>query len=168
MLNNLYFPENTLTKVLNNYDPKLLVPIESLLEQDKVVSTCTNPTRSENGKDIVYQHDLLFINKIVKLNNNGENNKTPFYKLTYSVNSGKTQDMIVPGFVKFYSRTSRSYCRLNLLSKTDVLVDYQLYDVKILNIEECEKPESAFIYKLTVSSSVDWISFYYNGILGTI
>ena len=168
MVNSFYFPHGTLTEVLDINNKDLLVPIESLIENDHTVSMCTNPIKEDNK--LIYEHDKLFINKISKLDDNGENNATKFYQMVYGLGEGcPKKTMIIPEFVRLFTRINKVFLSPNAIRKTDVMIDYQERDIKIYKIELCEKPNNDFIYKLFLSNTSDkFMNFYYNGLLATI
>lgn len=168
MISSFYFPHGTLTDIVDINNKDLLIPIESLEDQDHIVSMCCNPIK--DGKDVIYEYDKLFINKINKLGDNGENNTTKFYKLVYGFGDGfPKHTMIIPEFVRLYTRINKVFLAPSVIRKTDVMVDYGERDIKIYEVEQCEKPYSDFVYKLSLSNSSDkWINFYYNGLLAAI
>ena len=174
MVHVVNLPVETLSNVINIDDPRVLVPIEELVaefskEKDKIVrSMYATPDLTE--KVIKFNTDIAYITQcerkeIVKTNN------IRYFKIHMKYfPSEKEFDIILPSYVKLFSRTAKSYVPAEFIRKSDILVDYTGNIVQVFTNEQIFdfEPTEYYSLKLNVNNSKTPITFYVAGIFANV
>lgn len=123
-----------------------------------------------NEKIVSYQTDISYIAKCSK-HPITQTENTKYYKLHIKYfPSEKEVDIILPHYVKLFSRTAKSYVPVEYIRKSDVLTDYTNNIVQVFENVEVEdfKPTEYYTLKLTSSNETYPITFYVYGIFANI
>jgi hypothetical protein len=170
MTHTVNLPVDSIHTIINIDDPRIEVPIEELIESMKtdgdkpVRSMYSTPNIDE--KIITYEHDISYVTKLTKAAIN-DTNAIKYFKLHVKYfPSEKEVDIILPSFVKLFSRTAKSYVPVEFARKSDILTSYTTDIVQILSNEPIEEYEPKEYYSVQLSSNKDnIITFYLDGIL---
>jgi hypothetical protein len=173
MTHTVNLPVNSINTIINIDDPRVVVPIEELVESFKtdgektVRSMYSTPNVEE--KIITYDHDISYITKLTK-EPIGNTYAIKYFKLHIKYfPSEKEVDIILPSFVKLFSRTAKSYVPVEFARKSDILTSYTNDIVQILSNEPIEDYTPTEYYSVSLNSYKDnMITFYLDGILCTV
>lgn len=160
-------PVETLNTIIDIDNKLVEVPIIEFNGDDsKTIRTMyTIPDCSE--KIIKYEHDISYITHISKETVVNTNN-IRYFKISFTYYNDKTVEYIIPGYVKFFSKTTRSYVPVEFIKKSDMLIDYQGYNVQVNN-NEAVQFEAVNYYNIIINSANDMqTTFYLNGILSYV
>lgn len=170
MTHTVNLPVNSISTIINIDDPRVTVPIEEMCELFKsdgektIRSMYSTPNVEE--KIITYDHDVSYITKVSKKQIN-DTYDIKYFKLHIKYfPSEKEVDLILPGFVKLFSRTAKSYVPVEFARKSDILTSYTNDIVQILSNEPIEDYSPEEYYNIQLTSYKDnLITFYLDGIL---
>lgn len=163
-------PVQSIKTIINIDDKRVEVPITQYLENfensDFQIRTMFSiPDSTE--KIITYNHDIDFITSIKQEDVHNTNN-IKYFKIIAKYYNNIQLEFILPGYVKFYSKTIKNYVPVEFVKKSDMLIDYQGYNVQIISNEPIEF-EATKYYSIQLNSSADiTVPFYLNGILSYI
>ena len=128
MVHTVNLPVGTLTDIINVDDPNVLVPIESVVDSFKKDSEKTMRSMFSipdiNEKTVRYTSDIAYLTSCKKetiINTN----KVRYFKVQVKYfPSEKETELIIPSYVKLFSRTAKSYVPVEFIRKSDILTDY--------------------------------------------
>jgi hypothetical protein len=176
MIHTVNLPVETLTHIVNIDDPRVLVPTTDVKQFSMETSNDAKPIRSMYGIPVVndklvdFGTEISYLTQFVK-SNIKETNAVRYFKLRIRFfPSEKEVDMIIPSYVKLYSRTAKSYVPVEFARKSDILVDYTGNITQILSNELIEdyNPTEYYSLKVSVNNPEHLITFYFNGILANV
>ena len=170
MLNTINLPIETFKSIINIDDKNVLVSVESIMNflknnTDKSIrSMYTIP--DVINKELVFNHDISYITKLTKQNITNTND-IKYYEIIVKFYNEKEITFIFPGYVKLFSKTAKNFIPVEFIKKTDVLVDYQGYNIYVLanNFVNFEPTE---YYNIQINSNTENAPFYVNGILSYV
>lgn len=163
-------PVETINTIIDIDDKRVEVPISQYVqkftdEEYQVRTMFSIPDSTE--KIITYSHDIDFITELTK-NEVGNTNNIRYFKVIAKYYNNKEFEFVVPGYVKFYSKTIKNYVPVEFVKKSDMLIDYQGYNVQITSNEPVEFKATEY-YSIQINSPADVVvPFYLNGILSYI
>lgn len=123
-----------------------------------------------NDKIITYDTDISYISKITKDTITNPND-IKYYKVSIKYfPTEKTADIILPSYVKLFSRSAKSYVPVEYIRKSDILTDYKNNVVQVFETVEVEDFKPTEFYSIKVNSNNDKypITFYVYGIFANI
>lgn len=172
-------PVGTIHTIVNLDDKRVEIPIEQAYEimkkdPDKYIRSMDTSfdivNKEINGKDlkmVEFQHEISFINKMRVLPI--INNKVIYFNVTIRYDNGEEKDVIVPSYVKFFSKTLKQFIPIEFISKSDMLVDYRGYFAQVRNCKEATDFTPTEFYNMYMNSPNDiQMTFYYDGILSYV
>jgi hypothetical protein len=169
MVHTVNLPVDSITHVINIDDPNVLVPIENVIDifkkdSNKVVrSMYTIPTVVD--KKIDYMSDVYYITQVTKEEVKNTNSIKYFKIHVKYFPSEKEFDLILPSYVKLFSRTAKTFVPVEFARKSDILIDYTGNIVQILSNEPVEDYKPTEYYSIQLSNNNENpITFYLNGI----
>jgi hypothetical protein len=98
-------------------------------------------------------------------------NKVRYFKVQVKYfPSEKETELIIPSYVKLFSRTAKSYVPVEFIRKSDILTDYTGNIVQVFTNEQIEDFEPTEYYSMTFSTSNNQypVTFYFNGIFANV
>lgn len=173
MVHTVNLPVESITHIINIDNPNVLVPIENVLEYfekdagkntDKSIrSMYTNTTVVD--KQINYMSDVYYITSLTK-ETIKNTNKIKYFKIHVKYfPSEKEYDLILPSYVKLFSRTAKTFVPVEFARKSDILIDYTGNIVQILSNEPVEDYTPSEYYSIQIfNNNENPITFYLNGI----
>lgn len=181
-------PVQSVKFIVNVDDPKLEMPINEALDffnnknkDSRVIrSLFAEPTliatTFRKDKNVDYKYGVSYINKIVKKPIEGASDGIKYFNVKVKYFNDKIDNFIVPGYVKFFSRTLNAFVPVENMKKSDVLVDYQHNVVQMLKKFEYGQEDTEpvpditefYSIKLSCEKAEMLIPFYYNGILSHV
>ena len=176
MIHTVNLPVETLTHIVNIDDTRVLVPTTDVKQFSMETSNDAKPIRSMYGIPVVndklvdFGTEISYLTQFVK-SNIKETNAVRYFKLRIRFfPSEKEVDMIIPSYVKLYSRTAKSYVPVEFARKSDILVDYTGNITQILSNELIEdyNPTEYYSLKVSVNNPEHLITFCFNGILANV
>ena len=124
-----------------------------------------------NDKIITYETDISYISKITKETIVNDKN-VKYYKVSLKYfPSEKECDIILPSYVKLFSRSAKSYVPVEYIRKSDVLTDYTNNIVQVfetVEITDFERPTEYYSLKISSNNDKYPITFYVYGIFANI
>lgn len=181
-------PVQSVKFIVNVDDPKLEMPINEALDffnnknkDSRVIrSLFAEPTliasTFRKDRNVDYKYGVSYINKIVKKPIEGASDGIKYFNVKVKYFNDKIDNFIVPGYVKFFSRTLNAFVPVENMKKSDVLVDYQHNVVQMLKKFEYGQEDTEpvpditefYSIKLSCEKAEMLIPFYYNGILSHV
>lgn len=181
-------PVQSVKFIVNVDDPKLEMPINDALDffnnknkDSRVIrSLFAEPTliasTFRKDRNVDYKYGVSYINKIVKKPIEGASDGIKYFNVKVKYFNDKIDNFIVPGYVKFFSRTLNAFVPVENMKKSDVLVDYQHNVVQMLKKFEYGQEDTEpvpditefYSIKLSCEKAEMLIPFYYNGILSHV
>lgn len=181
-------PVQSVKFIVNVDDPKLEMPINDALDffnnknkDSRVIrSLFAEPTliasTFRKDRNVDYKYGVSYINKIVKKPIEGASDGIKYFNVKVKYFNDKIDNFIVPGYVKFFSRTLNAFVPVENMKKSDVLVDYQHNIVQMLKKFEYGQEDTEpvpditefYSIKLSCEKAEMLIPFYYNGILSHV
>jgi hypothetical protein len=174
MVHTVNLPVGTITDIINIDDPNVLVPIESVVEsfnedaEKTVRSMYSMPDINE--KIVKYESDISYITSCKKepiVNTH----KVRYFKVHVKYfPSEKEVDLIIPSYVKLFSRTAKSYVPVEFIRKSDILTDYTGNIVQVFTNEQVTdfEPTEYYSINLNTNNNKYLITFYCNGIFANV
>ena len=174
MVHVVNLPVGTITEIINIDDPRVMVPIDEVVEQlkndkDKIVRSMYG-IPDINEKIVKYKTEVSYIAKCTR-EEIKETNKIRYFKVHVKYfPSEKEVDLIIPSYVKLFSRTAKSYVPVEFIRKSDILTDYTGNIVQVFENEQVEdfQPTEYYSIKFTVGNNKYPITFYLEGIFANV
>jgi hypothetical protein len=174
MVHVVNLPVETITHIVNIDDPRVLVPIDEIVELLK--NDKEKPVRSMygipniNDKIVKYKYEVSYIAKCTRQEIKETNNIRYFKLHVKYFPSEKEVDIILPSYVKLFSQTAKSYVPAEFIRKSDILTDYTGNIVQVFENEQVEdfKPTEYYSIKCTVNNNKYPITFYVEGIFANV
>ena len=187
-------PTTNLNTILNVEDRRFEVPINEIIEEFndkkieyiKTINTVVSVdeavelTKYVKPEFIHMKHDISYINNIEKRIINEENMKylkenIKFYNISLEFADGRTMDLTVPSYVKFYSMHKGIFIPVEQLKNRDILMEIGEKMIKVSDAElatDYNLPNEYYNIKVTFDRQFDeeenvkeYPSLYLNGIL---
>ena len=187
-------PTTNLNTILNVEDRRFEVPINEIIEEFndkkieyiKTINTVVSVdeavelTKYVKPEFIHMKHDISYINNIEKRIINEENMKylkenIKFYNISLEFADGRTMDLTVPSYVKFYSMHKGIFIPVEQLKNRDILMENNKKMIKVSDAElatDYNLPNEYYNIKVTFDRQFDeeenvkeYPSLYLNGIL---
>lgn len=187
-------PTSNLNTILNVEDRRFEVPINEIIEEFndkkieyiKTINTVVSVdeavelTKYVKPEFIHMKHDISYINNIEKRIINEENMKylkenIKFYNISLEFADGRTMDLTVPSYVKFYSMHKGVFIPVEQLKNRDILMEIGEKMIKVSDAElatDYNLPNEYYNIKVTFDRQFDeeenvkeYPSLYLNGIL---
>lgn len=169
-------PVGTIQTIINIDDPRIEVPIEEALEYLKgeeepknirTMDTQYNIIENNSIKSIKFDYGVNYIYKIKKYDViNNPNMK--YFKVKLQYFNDQIKEMIVPSFVKFFTKATRQFTPVEFIGKADALYDYRGQYVRIKSCEEIDFiPKEYYNMNINATNEIQ-SAFYYNGIYSYI
>ena len=98
-------------------------------------------------------------------------NKVRYFKVHVKYfPSEKEVDLIIPSYVKLFSRTAKSYVPVEFIRKSDILTDYTGNIVQVFTNEQITdfEPTEYYSINLNTNNNKYLITFYFNGIFANV
>ena len=145
-----------------------------------IVDELTEMSKYVKPEYIHMNHDISYINNIEKRIINEENKKylkenIKFYNISLEFYTGKTMDLTVPSYVKFYSMHKGAFIPVEQLKNRDILMELGGRMVKVSDAElatDYEIPNEYYNIKVTFDRQYDedegikeYPNLYLNGVL---
>lgn len=172
MIHTVNLPVDTLTHIINIDDKRVLVPVNEINEfnndETSIRSMYTMP--ETNNKDIAFISEIAWILNFNKLEVK-ETNEVRYFKLRIKFfPCEKEVDMIIPSYVKLFSRTAKTFVPVEFARKSDILADYTGNIAQILSNELIENytPTEYYNMRVSIVNTDHLITFYLNGILANV
>lgn len=173
MTNTINLPVNTIKNIINIDDKNVLVPIENIIQSlaensDKPIRSMYTIFNIIDNNNIEFNHDISYITKCVKLPITNTND-IHYYELNVKFYNDKEVKLVIPGYVKLFSKTAKTFVPVEFIKKIDILIDYQGYNVHVLSNTPLEDFKCDEYYNIQLNSNNDdFTSFYFDGILGYV
>ena len=187
-------PTSDLSTIVNVDDRRFEVPINEVIEDFNekkvefiktmnttvIVDEVTEMSKYVKPEYIHMNHDISYINNIEKRIINEENMKylkenIKFYSISLEFATGKTMDLTVPSYVKFYSMHKGAFIPVEQLKNRDILMELGGRMVKVSDAElatDYEIPNEYYNIKVTFDRQYDedegikeYPNLYLNGVL---
>lgn len=187
-------PTSDLSTIVNVDDRRFEVPINEVIEDFNekkvefiktmnttvIVDELTEMSKYVKPEYIHMNHDISYINNIEKRIINEENKKylkenIKFYNISLEFYTGKTMDLTVPSYVKFYSMHKGAFIPVEQLKNRDILMELGGRMVKVSDAElatDYEIPNEYYNIKVTFDRQYDedegikeYPNLYLNGVL---
>jgi len=187
-------PTSDLSTIVNVDDRRFEVPINEVIEDFNekkvefiktmnttvIVDEVTEMSKYVKPEYIHMNHDISYINNIEKRIINEENKKylkenIKFYNISLEFYTGKTMDLTVPSYVKFYSMHKGAFIPVEQLKNRDILMELGGRMVKVSDAElatDYEIPNEYYNIKVTFDRQYDedegikeYPNLYLNGVL---
>lgn len=186
MFTTVNLPVQSVHTIIDIDDPRLEIPIEEAMNRfAEKGSTVIRSLFSEpaivastfrKDKNVDYNYGISYINKITKKHTDIINPDIKYFDVKVKYFNDRVFNFLVPGYVKFFSRTLNAFVPVENMKKSDVLVDYahnivQMLKKTELGTEETPPvPEVLDYYSIRLSSEKAEIlvPFYFNGILSHV
>lgn len=174
MIHTVNLPVESLTSIINIDDVRVLTPVEEMVEsftkdsKQNIRSMFSIPDINE--KIVKYTHEISYITDCTK-NEIKKTNEIRYFKIRVKYFPSETEkDLILPSYVKLFSRTAKSYVPVEFIRKSDILTDYTGNIVQVLaNEQDTEfKPTEFYSIKLSVANNNYPITFYLDGIFANV
>ena len=174
MIHTVNLPVESLNYIINIDDVKVLTPVEELVKsfesdpKQNIRSMFSIPDINE--KIVKYTHEISYITSCTK-NEIKKTNEIRYFKIRVKYfPSEKEKELILPSYVKLFSRTAKSYVPVEFIRKSDILTDYAGNIVQVLaNEQETDfKPTEFYSIKLSVANNSYPITFYLDGIFANV
>lgn len=186
MFTTVNLPVQSVHTIIDIDDPRLEIPIEEAMNRfAEKGSTVIRSLFSEpaivastfrKDKNVDYNYGISYINKITKKHTDIINPDIKYFDVKVKYFNDRVFNFLVPGYVKFFSRTLNAFVPVENMKKSDVLVDYAHNIVQMLKKTELGTdenppvPEVLDYYSIRLSSEKAEIlvPFYFNGILSHV
>ena len=187
MFTTVNLPVQSVHTIVDIDDTRLEIPIEEAMNRfaeskgsSVIRSLFSEPTliASSFRKDqnIDYNYGVSYINKITKKQVENVKPDIKYFDVKVKYFNDKVFNFLVPGYVKFFSKTLNAFVPVENMKKSDVLVDYAHSIVQMLKKIEYGKddnppaPEISEFYSIRLSNEKAEIlvPFYFNGILSHV
>ena len=187
MFTTVNLPVQSVHTIVDIDDTRLEIPIEEAMNRfaeskgsSVIRSLFSEPTliASSFRKDqnIDYNYGVSYINKITKKQVENVKPDIKYFDVKVKYFNDKVFNFLVPGYVKFFSKTLNAFVPVENMKKSDVLVDYAHNIVQMLKKTEYRKddnpaaPEISEFYSIRLSNEKAEIlvPFYFNGILSHV
>ena len=187
MFTTVNLPVQSVHTIVDIDDTRLEIPIEEAMNRfaeskgsSVIRSLFSEPTliASSFRKDqnIDYNYGVSYINKITKKQVENVKPDIKYFDVKVKYFNDKVFNFLVPGYVKFFSKTLNAFVPVENMKKSDVLVDYAHNIVQMLKKIEYGKddnppaPEISEFYSIRLSNEKAEIlvPFYFNGILSHV
>lgn len=179
MVHKINLPVGTINTIINIDDPRVLVPINEAAELFGMDSAKPPVIRSMYSmpeiteKIVNFKSDVSYISHIYKDEITKQPENVKYFKIHVKYfPSEKEVDLIVPSYVKLFSRGAKSYVPAEFIRKSDILVDYTGYYVQVFDNAELSteefSPKEYYHIDLTTNNNQYLITFYFEGIFASI
>lgn len=187
MFTTVNLPVQSVHTIIDIDDPRLEIPIEEAMNRfsEGKGSTTIRSLFSEpaivassfrKDKNVDYNYGISYINKITKKHTDVTNPDIKYFDVKVKYFNDRVFNFLVPGYVKFFSRTLNIFVPVENMKKSDVLVDYAHNIVQMLKKTELgvegnpHVPEISDYYSIRLSNEKAEIlvPFYFNGILSHV
>lgn len=187
MFTTVNLPVQSVHTIIDIDDPRLEIPIEEAMNRfsEGKGSTTIRSLFSEpaivassfrKDKNVDYNYGISYINKITKKHTDVTNPDIKYFDVKVKYFNDRVFNFLVPGYVKFFSRTLNIFVPVENMKKSDVLVDYAHNIVQMLKKTELgvegnpPVPEIFDYYSIRLSNEKAEIlvPFYFNGILSHV
>ncbi len=187
MFTTVNLPVQSVHTIIDIDDPRLEIPIEEAMNRfsEGKGSTTIRSLFSEpaivassfrKDKNVDYNYGISYINKITKKHTDVTNPDIKYFDVKVKYFNDRVFNFLVPGYVKFFSRTLNAFVPVENMKKSDVLVDYAHNIVQMLKKTELgvegnpPVPEISDYYSIRLSNEKAEIlvPFYFNGILSHV
>lgn len=187
MFTTVNLPVQSVHTIIDIDDPRLEIPIEEAMNRfsEGKGSTTIRSLFSEpaivassfrKDKNVDYNYGISYINKITKKHTDVTNPDIKYFDVKVKYFNDRVFNFLVPGYVKFFSRTLNIFVPVENMKKSDVLVDYAHNIVQMLKKTELgvegnpPVPEISDYYSIRLSNEKAeiLIPFYFNGILSHV
>ena len=187
MFTTVNLPVQSVHTIIDIDDPRLEIPIEEAMNRfsEGKGSTTIRSLFSEpaivassfrKDKNVDYNYGISYINKITKKHTDVTNPDIKYFDVKVKYFNDRVFNFLVPGYVKFFSRTLNIFVPVENMKKSDVLVDYAHNIVQMLKNTELgvegnpPVPEISDYYSIRLSNEKAEIlvPFYFNGILSHV
>lgn len=187
MFTTVNLPVQSVHTIIDIDDPRLEIPIEEAMNRfsEGKGSTTIRSLFSEpaifassfrKDKNVDYNYGISYINKITKKHTDVTNPDIKYFDVKIKYFNDRVFNFLVPGYVKFFSRTLNIFVPVENMKKSDVLVDYAHNIVQMLKKTELgvegnpPVPEISDYYSIRLSNEKAEIlvPFYFNGILSHV
>lgn len=187
MFTTVNLPVQSIHTIIDIDDPRLEIPIEEAMNRfsEGKGSTTIRSLFSEpaivassfrKDKNVDYNYGISYINKITKKYTDVTNPDIKYFDVKVKYFNDRVFNFLVPGYVKFFSRTLNIFVPVENMKKSDVLVDYAHNIVQMLKKTELgvegnpPVPEISDYYSIRLSNEKAEIlvPFYFNGILSHV
>ena len=187
MFTTVNLPVQSVHTIIDIDDPRLEIPIEEAMNRfsEGKGSTTIRSLFSEpvivassfrKDKNVDYNYGISYINKITKKHTDVPNPDIKYFDVKVKYFNDRVFNFLVPGYVKFFSRTLNIFVPVENMKKSDVLVDYAHNIVQMLKKTELgvegnpPVPEISDYYSIRLSNEKAEIlvPFYFNGILSHV
>lgn len=167
-------PVNTINSTVNVDNPAVLDSIKTMAETFMKDSATRPVIRSiysipdTSDKLINIKTDLSFITAINRFNITKKPDNVKYFKIHVKFfPNEKEVDLIVPSFIKFFSKSARAYIPAEYIRKSDILIDYQGWNVQVFENEEItdyKLPGEYYHISINTNNDHYFVTFYYDGI----
>lgn len=187
MFTTVNLPVQSVHTIIDIDDPRLEIPIEEAMNRfsEGKGSTTIRSLFSEpaivassfrKDKNVDYNYGISYINKITKKHTDVTNPDIKYFDVKVKYFNDRVFNFLVPGYVKFFSRTLNIFVPIENMKKSDVLIDYAHNIVQMLKKTELgvegnpPVPEISDYYSIRLSNEKAEIlvPFYFNGILSHV
>ena len=187
MITTVNLPVQSVKTIVDIDNPNLEIPIETAFnffekEKDSKVirSLFSEPTLVASSfrkdKNVDFNYGVSYINKISKKPVENIKPGIKFFDVRVKFFNNKVINFLVPGYVKFFSKTLNAFVPVENMKKSDVLLDYAHNIVQMLKKTEFgvednpDTPEITEYYSIRLSNDKAEIlvPFYFNGILSHV
>lgn len=187
MFTTVNLPVQSVHTIIDIDDPRLEIPIEEAMNRfsegkgsTTIRSLFSEPTivasSFRKDKNVDYNYGISYINKITKKHTDVTNPDIKYFDVKVKYFNDRVFNFLVPGYVKFFSRTLNIFVPVENMKKSDVLVDYAHNIVQMLKKTELgvegnpPVPEISDYYSIRLSNEKAEIlvPFYFNGILSHV
>ena len=147
MFTTVNLPVQSVHTIIDIDDPRLEIPIEEAMNRfsEGKGSTTIRSLFSEpaivassfrKDKNVDYNYGISYINKITKKHTDVTNPDIKYFDVKVKYFNDRVFNFLVPGYVKFFSRTLNIFVPVENMKKSDVLVDYAHNIVQMLKKTE--------------------------------
>ena len=175
--------EVPITEIINEFNEKKIEFIKTMNTIVKVDDSVEIGTKFVKPEFISMEHDISYINNIEKRIINEENMKylkenIKFYNISVEFSSGKTMNLTVPSYVKFYSMHKGQFIPAEQIKNRDILMELGGKMIKVNDAEQAinyKIPNEYYNIKVTFERQYDedegikeYPNLYLNGILVSV